>query len=82
VFAREFGGGYDPALFSNLANGEIVGKFLNQGNHGDPFLGRTHPPIGKRYGRGEDIIRISREKYATPRSIVESKIERWMNRKM
>jgi hypothetical protein len=54
-------------------------KLLANGEHGDPFNGVTLPPEAKRYGRKEKLIRRAREKYATPRKVVEEKIERWMN---
>jgi hypothetical protein len=79
VLSREFGSGFDPRLFSNLANTEVCVKLLEHGNQLDPFLARTWPPIGKRYGTRENIIRRSRERYATPRAVVEDKIRRWMN---
>jgi hypothetical protein len=78
VLSREFGGGFDPALFSNLSNGEICVKLLQDGHHGDPFLAKTNPPTGKRYGRKYNLIRRSRERYATPREVVEAKIHRWL----
>jgi len=80
VLSREFGGGFDPGLFSNLGNGEICAKLLDHGCHSAPFLARTHPPMGKRYGKGTNLIRLSRQRFATPRARVEDKIKRWMSR--
>jgi hypothetical protein len=51
---------------------------LSAGDHAEPFIGKTLPPFGKRYGRAETIIRLSREKYATKREVVEERIRRWL----
>ncbi len=78
ILSREFGGDFDPSLFSNLSNGEICRKLLDGGHNRAPFLARTHPPLGKWYGKGDTLIRLSRERYATPRAVVEDKLARWM----
>ena len=78
VLHREFGRTYLPSTFSSLGNYEICVKLLTEGQHGEPFLGVTSPPMGRRYGRRSNIVRRSRERYATHRLIVESKIRRWM----
>ena len=78
VLSREFGGGFDSSLFSNLSNGEVCAKLLKNGRHSDSFLAKTHPPTGRRYGGKYNLIRRSRERYATPREVVEAKIHRWM----
>jgi len=78
VLSREFGRTYLPSTFSSLGNYEICAKILNGGQYSDPFLGTTLPPSGRRYGRGENLRRRSRERYAMPRALVEDKIRRWM----
>lgn len=80
VLAREFGDGYDPSRFTELANHEVWVKLLEGGEHGEAFVGKTLPLQCRRYGRKETIIRRSREKYATRRERVEEKINRWMKR--
>ena len=40
--------------------------------------GRTLPPSEPTYGRRDALVRLSREKYSQPRSLVEEKIERWL----
>jgi hypothetical protein len=80
ILAREFGNGYTPSAFSGLGNHHVVAKLLEKGGHVEPFFGRTLPPILPNHGRREQIVRRSREKYATPRHVVEGKLERWMNR--
>ena len=78
VFERTFGESHKAAQFTNLSNGEVCAKLLNQGQDVEPFVGRTHPPFGSRHGRREIIIRRSREKYATKRGTIEGRIRRWL----
>ncbi len=63
----------------NLANRQVCVKLLQGGDYGETFVGNTLAPISARTGRGENMIRRSREKYGTPRARIEDKIERWMN---
>ncbi len=77
--SREFGNAYIPETFGELSNFNVVAKLLENGEHRQPFIGHTMPPIEQRYGNHENLIRRSREKYATPRHIVEDKIRRWLS---
>jgi hypothetical protein len=76
--AREFGSDSTPEQFTSLSNYEVRIKLLSDGRQQDPFGGKTLPPRPIRRGRSEKIIRRSREKYATPRLVVEDKIARWL----
>jgi hypothetical protein len=78
ILESEFGKVYSAAQFTGLSNYEICAKLLVNGQHGEAFMGRTFPPHGRRYGRGQNIAKRSREKYATKREIVESRINRWL----
>ena len=78
LLAREFGYDFKAQQFTDLANHQVLVKLLESGAHGEPFLATTLPPFGRRYGRRENLIRRSREKYGTKRQVVEDKIERWM----
>jgi hypothetical protein len=75
---RVFNRSYVAAHFTGLSNGEVCAKLLSEGREVEPFLGRTLPPVGKRYGHGEKVKRRCREKYATPRERIERKIEAWL----
>jgi hypothetical protein len=79
--SREFGDSYNPETLGELGNFNVVAKILENGEHRQPFIGRTMPPIEQRHGKRDNLIRRSREKYATPRHIVEDKIDRWMRRR-
>ena len=79
VLAREFGNTYSAQHFTDLGNHKICVKLLLQyGEEREPFTGTTFPPQWKRHGRGKTIIARSRERYTTPRRLVEEKIGRWM----
>lgn len=78
ALSREFGDGCHPTQFSDLPNYEMMVRVMNGGRLGAPFLAKTDPPAGRRYGKGYNIIRRSRERYATPHAVVEDKIRRWM----
>jgi hypothetical protein len=80
LLEREFGSGYTRAHFTDLPNYAVRAKLLSEGVEREPFLGRTHPPEGIRYGRRDIIIGRSRQRYARPRAEVEDKIGRWMRR--
>ena len=75
---RTFGESHRAAQFTSLSNGEVCAKLLSDGQDLEPFLGKTLPPYGTRHGRGETIVRRSREKYATRRAMIERKIRRWL----
>jgi hypothetical protein len=77
TLSREFGSSYLPSTFSSLGNYEVCVKLLSGGQHNEPFLGTTLPPIGRRYGRGANLLRRSRERYASHRAVVEDRIRRW-----
>ena len=44
---------------------------------GDAVL-ETLPPIAERPARRHKLIQHSRERFATPRTVVEDKLRRWM----
>jgi len=75
---REYGGGFTARQFADLGNHEICAKLLMDGTHREPFLGTTFPPISPKYQRRDTIIRRSRERYGTPRPLVEERIRRWL----
>jgi hypothetical protein len=80
VLQREFGNDYAASHFVELENFEVCVKLLVDGAHNYPFTGKTFSPLQKKNGRRDNIVMRSREKYATPRTIVEDKIDRWMRK--
>lgn len=75
-----FGNSHVADQFTALANYEILVKLLNDGQLREPFQARTAPPLGQPANLRQAIIERSRERYAMSRSVVESKIKRWMER--
>lgn len=80
VIAEEFDGTYAGKQFVELGNHEIMVKQLVEGRSCVPFLAKTLEPLGTDYGQRENIIRRSREKYATRREVAEDRIRRWLER--
>lgn len=80
LMARQFGNVYPPAVFTSLANYEVCVRNLRDGDPADPFLGKTLAPLDPRHGRRDAIVRRSRERFATPRPVVEDKLRRWSER--
>ncbi|TSC57043.1 MAG: Uncharacterized protein G01um101418_75 [Parcubacteria group bacterium Gr01-1014_18] len=67
----------------NLAKWSFYIKLMIDGVASDPFSAHGLPPIPKEFitNNVEKIIRVSRERYAKPRQIVEDKIRRWAEAK-
>lgn len=61
----------------NLAKYEVFLKLMINGVASQPFSATTLPPIGSATGSSEKIIRVSRERYAKKRELIEDKILRW-----
>jgi len=78
ILQREFDGVFPSSRFTELANHEILVKRLEEGRYREPFHATTLPPQGRFYGRRDKLIRQSRQRYATPRALVENRIRRWM----
>lgn len=78
VMEKAFGSAFPAKQFTSLNNGEVHARLVSGGQDTEPFHGRTLPPFGVRYGKGRTIVRRSREKYATNRRDVESRIGRWI----
>lgn len=78
VLANEFGSEYVPEQFTDLPNSQIWVKLLNCGEYGEPFLGKTAPPVSYFHGHCQNLMKRSRERFGTRRDLVESKIRRWL----
>jgi hypothetical protein len=76
--AREFGNVYDGRYLGGLNNFEICAKLLQSGEQKEPFLGRTLPPLGRRYGGRAKIVWCSQKRHAEHRGRVEERIRRWL----
>ena len=77
--AKEFMPTFTEEDLVNLPKYEMYLKLMIDGITSSPFSARGLPPLteDERTGQEEKTIRFSREKYATPRSIVEERIMSW-----
>lgn len=75
--AKEFAPVFDETDLVNLAKYDIYLRLMIDGVASDPFSATTLPPISGGTDNEEKVIRISRERYAEKREVVEDKIRRW-----
>ena len=77
--AKEFLPTFTEEDLVNLPKYEMYLKLMIDGITSAPFSARGLPPLTdeERTGQEENTIRFSREKYATPRSVVEERIMSW-----
>lgn len=73
----EFTPTFLPEDLVNLTKFEMYLKLMIDGVASAPFSARTFPPIATLYPHRDKVIRISRERYAQPRAIIEEKVLRW-----
>jgi CxxC-x17-CxxC domain-containing protein len=68
-----------PEDIVNLTKFDIYMKLMIDGVASNPFSATTLPPLGQDVwtGNKEKVIKVSRERYAMPRAVVEDKISRW-----
>ena len=78
VIAQEFGETFPASAFADLDRFEAVVKLLENGTNSTPFRAKMFPPLENRTGRRDKLIARSRERFATPRVLVESKLNRWI----
>ena len=67
----------------NLDNHHIALRLLIDGKMSPAFSAITMPPLKPKghEAERETVLRISRERYATPRDIVEEKLQSWFENK-
>lgn len=75
----EFEPSFTPNDIVNLPKFHVILRLMINGVASDPFTAVTIPVDESwRVGDGEKVIKVSRERYANPRDVVEDKIQRWM----
>jgi hypothetical protein len=77
VMENEFGKIFPARVLSDLERYEAIVKLLENGMNRQPFRAKMLPPLENRVGRKDKLIARSRERFATPRAIVDEKINRW-----
>lgn len=79
ALAKEFMPVFNEEDLVNLPKYEMYLKLMIDGVASSPFSAKGLPPLTEeeKTGQEEKAIKLSREKYATPREIVEEKIMSW-----
>jgi len=80
VLQKEFGNTFLPATIADLDRYEVILKLLEHGTNMEPFRAKTLAPLGNRIGRRDKLITLTRERFSSPRTTVEDKLDRWLNR--
>jgi len=75
--AKEFTPTFDETDLVNLGKYDVYLKLMIDGIASTPFSATTLPPLPKEQTNIEKIIKVSRERYATQREVIEDKIARW-----
>ncbi|HLD31598.1 MAG TPA: type IV secretion system DNA-binding domain-containing protein [Patescibacteria group bacterium] len=74
---KEFAPTFTPEDIVNLPKHHIFLKLMIDGVASLPFSALTMPPIARATDSAEKVIRVSRERYAKSRDVIEDKILRW-----
>ncbi len=77
---KEFVPQFTETDLVNLAKYDVYMKLMIDGIASSPFSATNLPPLYKKpeeKGSKEKIIKVTRERYAAPRTVVEDKIRRW-----
>jgi len=61
----------------NLTKFQIYLKLMIDGVSSNPFSANTLPPFALTTGNNEKVIKVSRERYAVPRAVIEEKVIKW-----
>lgn len=80
IMEKEFGREFPASGLADLDRYEAVVKLLQDGTNLTPFRATMLPPLENRRGQKVKLILRSRERFATPRAVVEEKINRWMTK--
>lgn len=75
--AKEFMPRFTETDLVNLAKYDIYLRLMIDGGASDPFSATTLPPLSGPTGMEQNVIKVSRERYAVPRATIEEKIARW-----
>jgi CxxC-x17-CxxC domain-containing protein len=77
VLEKEFAPTFTAEDLVNLTKYDMYLKLMINGVASSPFSAIGLPPITGPTGNKDKVVRVSRERYAKPREIVEEKIARW-----
>jgi hypothetical protein len=79
ILEQEFSHAFNAGEFIDLPKFEVLMKLAVDGQSSFRRA-KALPPLSNHCGRRENVIRRSRERYATPRVIVEERIARWLGK--
>ena len=65
-----------PSVFRDLATGTVIARILFEGNVRPPCRLSTEPPTDRGRDHSAKILDESRQRYATPRAVVEPRLAR------
>ena len=74
----EFAPRFTPEDLINLPKFHIYLKLMIDGVATHPFSAHTLPPIARKTGSEEKVIRVSRERYAKTKEDVEERVGKWI----
>ncbi len=74
---NEFTPTYTIEDLVNLTKYQVYLKLMVDGVATAPFSANTLAPIAQRTGSEAKIVAVSRERYASPRSVIQEKVLRW-----
>ena len=78
VMTKEFGKTIPATALADLNQYEAVVKLLVGGTNREPFRAQMLPPLENRVGRRDNLIALSRQRFAMPRAKIEAKLRRWL----
>ena len=78
ILENEFGKAFSAGTLADLDRYEAAVKLLDDGANRSPFRARMLPPLENRVGRKQNLIALSRQRFALPRRIIEKKLKRWL----
>jgi energy-coupling factor transporter ATP-binding protein EcfA2 len=79
AMTKEFGNAVPASALADLERYETVVKLLVNSSNIEPFRAAMLPPLGTCYGRKEQLIALSRERFSMARWRIEDKLNRWMS---
>lgn len=75
--AKEFAPRFTEEDLVNLTKFDVYLKLMINGSASEPFSAATLPPIAKRTGSKDRVIKVSRERYSRHRGAIEERVLRW-----
>jgi hypothetical protein len=81
ILEKEFAPNISSEDLVSLDAHSMYIKLCIDGMTSVPFSARSLPPIYKPFGLKNEVIAHSRERYGTPKEVIEDKINRWSNQK-